>query len=479
MYIRSNEILIQPPSFITNSYDISVKHNRFAVISSVENLKHVLKKRTPDLTPVKTHMYHDDKEIVTKLSEFKPQNKYAKSPLIKRYTFKRTLSNLNAGGSTLTPPPHRPVQELTMANAITSITSKEHGKVKALEIEIQKHSKDNQVYEQYLTNKLIEFQEVIERTGREVAKCKKDLEELEKSQKKIEKNYEREKKSIAFKQTEQLLSMHMVNGKKKADMDVSEEREYFTLKEQMRKAKRELHEQFIENHERICGIVERKRGYLESVQESKKRQIQDLKDQQEIMFGFLCKNLKEGIDLREDGIRWCIKAIWKMNQAVPISSFPKYLDDISAQFLLVLTKIDLEVEDLEKKLQGYRGQIKEDRPEMSLSKSSYEMIQSVRSRIKLLTQKSRDVSTGKVHIGDTIETNREGNVDRYNDINFIKKAIKELSKTRSQLSLQELKRVIEIHSRESHDKEIGIWHVIKCLFGEKSRDFRKLISSKF
>ena len=90
-----------------------------------------------------------------------------------------------------------------------------------------------------------------------------------------------------------------------------------------------------------------------------KMRLQKIK---EGIVNFYCNILKQGMDIREDGIRWAIKAMWKINEPVPISMFPKFIDDESAYFLLKMTKKDLKLDFLNKKLEEIKKKIRKKRP---------------------------------------------------------------------------------------------------------------------
>ena len=446
-------------------------------VTSVENLKHALKVRNLQVIPAGLpRPINEEKETVAKLSDFKPRMpRLTKSPLVKRYTFRRTISNLN-----LTPPPKRPAEEKpTLAKLMQVIASNERGKAKHLEIEMQKYSKSNQEYEESLMDKLGEIKDNIERATREINKSKADVETIQERKIALGREYEGKVNSISFKQTEHALSAFRVNGKKKLNMEASDEREYFTLKEQLRKAKRDLHASFIENSEKLNEVLGIRQRILDDAHGKKQEYLKELKEMQEIMLAFHCNNLKNGMDLRDDGIRWCIKAIWNMNQPVPISSFPKFLDEESAEFLLVVAQIELQINELEKKLSVFRDRLKDNRLDTSISKTSLEMIRSVKGRLKQISQKSKNIDTGRVHTEETEEASiREECTERFNDIDQLKNEIREENNAKLQLSAQEIRRIVENYSTSHRNKEVGLLHVIKCLVGERSRDFRKLTQVK-
>lgn len=198
---------------------------------------------------------------------------------------------------------------------------------------------------------------------------------------------------------------------------------------------------------------------------------------QEILISFYCKTLKDGMDLREDGIKWCIKATWKLSQPIPFRSFPKFLDDESAQYLLRTSQLELEIENLKEKLNKYREQIKRDSSQNRLAKTQKELFNVIRSRLKQITQKSQFLNSNAIVTEDTLSTSYfDASYDKYTDINSLKVQIREKEKLKNILTDQEVKRVVQNYKPEA-DNNIGIMHIIRALVGDKVRVYRAMASS--
>lgn len=76
------------------------------------------------------------------------------------------------------------------------------------------------------------------------------------------------------------------------------------------------------NQERINNIRER-------IKENK----EVLKDIRFDLLNHYKKVLKEGKDLRSEGLCWIIKAIWGIGETVMFSYFPNFLDEKCVKFL--------------------------------------------------------------------------------------------------------------------------------------------------
>ena len=477
LFLKNEEILVQPPSFLTETSGVNKQLFSTLVTSTIEHLRDVV--QSHQLKHEKTEQFNqltEEKASVEKLSEFKNRRKRnGRSPLPKAMTFRKTFTVMHQdGGKSSNPSPKKIEKKPTLANLMQRILSNEKGRVKSIEFEMQQYSEDNKQYEKTLKHKLKSTQENIEKVSQNIIKSKEESKEIIESKIIAQKEYEENMNNIAFKDKEHTLSMYMINGKKKNHMEVSEEREYFTLKEILRKSKRDLHSSYIENQEKIQENIDRSISNIESLQDIKRNLQNELKEIQENLLAFYCKNLKDGMDLREDGIRWCIKKIWKMNQPVPISSFPKYLDQKSSFFLLNMSNIDLEIVKLEINLSDYREQIKKDMNSSRTSKSPTDLYRTVKNRIRIASQKSRALSTKKIYIKEEENLfSADNSLIRYHDINYLKETIKEKENIKANLSLAEIQRVVENYKIDNN--ELGLMHVIRCLVGEKLKDFRKYL----
>ena len=71
--------------------------------------------------------------------------------------------------------------------------------------------------------------------------------------------------------------------------------------------------------------------------------------------------LYEGKDIRKEGLTWVIQAIWNLKSEILPSYFPKYLDEISIEFLLDYSKNNIKLKDLYKLLQKITSKINENK----------------------------------------------------------------------------------------------------------------------
>jgi hypothetical protein len=447
-------------------------------LTNLEDLKSILRgRRLKSLTAHKRTTENDEMESVLKLSEFKVPHRVGRSPLSRKYTFRRSYTNLNHDVKSNQPSPVKLDENPNFVIALQSLVSKEKGKSKDTEQEMIRFTESNKDYEAGLLSRMKKMSQDIEETSEFLTNYKLKIKLAQSERQREAKLYEEKMTEIMSNETNLTLSMHSFKGKKKHP-DVSEERQYFIVKEALRTAKRELHAHHIEIIEKSTHELENMNLLLISYQTHKKNCQKELKDLQDSLINFYCMNLKEGMDLREDGIRWTIKSLWKMKQAVPVSAFPRYLDDESSHFLLFMAEKDLESTFLQKRLDQLREEIKKDHMNSGFTKSPKELFDIVQGRLRDIKRRTKALSLDSseiIQFGKTDEN--ENSVYRYDEIKHLKNQLKNDKESVASLMMEEVKRVVGNYNPET-TKNVGITHIIRCLVGDKYKDFRKLARMK-
>ena len=67
--------------------------------------------------------------------------------------------------------------------------------------------------------------------------------------------------------------------------------------------------------------------------------------------------LKEGNDTRNEGLSWIVKEIFYLGKNALISYFPKYLDDISIQYIINQAKLNILMENYENQIKKIRNDL--------------------------------------------------------------------------------------------------------------------------
>ena len=90
--------------------------------------------------------------------------------------------------------------------------------------------------------------------------------------------------------------------------------------------------------------------------EQEKKDLKNIKDDiSEKLYSHYLKNLKEGIDTRNQGLSYIIKEIFNLDKAALISYFPDYLDFESINYLLRQATLRLKLEDENKQMKKLKN----------------------------------------------------------------------------------------------------------------------------
>jgi hypothetical protein len=473
LYFPNDDILIQPPSFLHASDPIKDSSSR-VYVSNLEEVKTILRgRRLKSVQNRQKSSQDSDQEGVLQLSDFKAPSSI-RSPVSRRYTFKKSFSNSSQDQKSAKISPVKVEETPKFILSLQSIASREKGKEKELEQDLSKFTENNKGYEKSLNCRIEKLLIDLEEISEFLTQYKGKITDTQAEKVAEAKLYDVKMNEIMNKEAGHNLLIHSAKMKKRHSHDVSEERDHLLFKETIRKAKRDLHQSHIENTEKYSAALSNMHLFLEKRQAEKRACQKELKDLQESLVNFYCTNLKESMDLREDGIRWTIKSLWKMKQAVPVSAFPKFLDDESSHFLLVLSEKELETVSLNSRLAELREEIKKNRLNSSFSKRPWELYEIVKERLREIKQKSRALS---VNYDSMFAQTSEFSTSRFDEIREIKMKLKENEKIVGGMTVEEVKRVVGNYRPENF-KDIGISHVVRTLVGDKYKDFRKFARLK-
>ena len=158
--------------------------------------------------------------------------------------------------------------------------------------------------------------------------------------------------------------------------------------------------------------------------------------------------LYNGKEIRNDGLIWIIKAIWKMGENVPLSFMPTFLDLDAIKYLFNMTKISIEIDSTKKyiydimrklkekvnslpknKLMSFKDQFKEEsKSKINNDKVAFkdfdEFDNNENDNVK---NNNNDVNNIKLNLLPSFEKNRKSSLRNGNKYIFKKKLIKSLS----------------------------------------------------
>ena len=474
--LNHNEAFIKQPGFL-DSGDFPHDKWKGAVLVEVDQLKEFLmqKRVAKEKVVRKSKEDNNEEEAVKNLSQWKRTSTPA-SPLLRKYTFKRQLSNTGIGSEgkekarssshAVTIAPSRRLSSYTFYNQVYSIVASERFKKKKNEDQFFRISVNNVEAENEINNE-------IERVDSELNEFKKTIryldELIEKVREKIrncEKAHEESQRELKNYEIAEYLSMTKVNG------GGVEEGKGLVFKERIRKSKRELHKKHLEEMDELNYALSGARSKLEQCDFERQKSKKRLKDYKEDILNLYYRILKEGKDLRTEGLRWVIKALWKNGGYIPLSTFPKYLDDENIVFLVKVSEKDLEAEHLSSKIETMRREARSRRTNSSIS-SSRELYQSVKTRLKDLSR-SVICSPLEVPLKPSNSTVTETNSNCYSELGAMRDRINGINEWVREFTHKEIKRTTENYKSTAGEAEkVGLYHLIKCLVGEKVREFNK------
>jgi len=205
--------------------------------------------------------------------------------------------------------------------------------------------------------------DIIKSEGKQQQKGK-----IEKNQESMNINYEATEtykyKALVSKLEKKKLSEHDLIKRKKENMEKIKEIKQIMINE---KLKEKLEEQKVDQDENIkrpeiketVKIIKRKKSQLnlanyEEILTNLKKEAEEIKREQmelsgkievlkyqlailrEELYEHYHKLLMEGVDTRNEGLSWIIKAIWNLGKNVNMSKFPHFLDQLCIRYIFLV-----------------------------------------------------------------------------------------------------------------------------------------------
>lgn len=481
IYLPNDDILICPPLFIEVDDEIQLEKPKNKTFSSTEQLKTILRGRQMKKSiNSKCITGEDDEETVKKLSEWKSVDS-PKSAIKRKFTFRRgttsvkatdSKSSLRSGTLIKTNPCESELD--TIATMFKGLVALEKYTKKKVDLESKQITETNLQRERNIKHKINAANKEMQHLKHLYNENMQKLEKYKKEYEDLHKNHEDNLGEISKQEAQELLLSD--KGKKKL-LKPGEESRNFIKKEKLRQQKQEVHKKYQEGQEYYSSKISDLKGMLEVAKAEKQVCKKNLINYREELVSLYCRALKDGKDLRTDGLRWIIKSLWKMNECVPLSSFPKFFDEDSYQFLLIMSEKDLELENLTKKLEDLRVEIRSKRKKCSVS-TERELYKTIRSRLRSISQSSvgqnldgNSVIEGEFEVKKKDDFEENGS---YLELSRIRGLIAEINESIKQMSLAEVKRITEIYKNDSGESgKLGVFHIIKCLVGDRVREFNK------
>lgn len=489
LFFPTDDILVVPPEILNQPTNFPEEKIKNKTLSSSNQLISILRGRRLKKQDLQKKAANDDeKETVKKLSEWK-RNNSPKSPIMRKFTFKRAFTLNNITNEQRSPTristelekiiPTRLNTLESLISAVHSILTAERFKKRVQDEEIKKISESNQDYERQVKDRIIRASKEIQGLKDFIHANTARLEELKKEKEDCDKAFEQKCTSFSTIEAHELMLRDKEKGRK--SIKPSEEKEYFIKKEKLRQAKHEIHKKYQEETDRLVGAIENLMKTIEQAEYQRRISKKELKEYQEQIVMLYCRALRDGKDLRSDGLRWVIKALWAMNEPIPLSAFPKFIDEESIQFLLDIAEKDVEIEMYERELERLRTEVKNQRPSSAVP-SARNLYKDVKQRLRDISQSSIGKPVFSPSYTEETDISRKSyfklEPSIYTGISELRDKICKIHELVKEITNNEIKRVTESYQpNQSGEEEIGIMHIIRCLVGDKVREFNKYTRS--
>ena len=476
LFFPNDDILVKPPNFIEIAEETQIV-NKNKTFSNTDQLKVILKGRRSKKQAVKVD---DEEETVKRLEDWKAPES-PKSPLRKKFTFRRGITSRENSEVMRNKPKNLqmtliPVSVIdSVANVFRSIVAVERLKKKSLDAESKRITEANLALELSVKGKIMKVANQLEGIKAYLRENLAKLEELKVSLEGVEAENEEKMHEIGLNEAQELLFSE--KGKKRT-VRAGEESQYFIKKEKFRQAKQEIHKKYQDDKEFYAQAISKTQVSIRSTEALRVDCKKNLKLYREELTQLYCRALRDAQDIRSDGLRWVIKSLWKLNECVPVSAFPKFFDEDSCHFLVFIAEKDLELEKFTLKLDDMRKELKKRKNSYSI-KTTRELYKNIRSRLKMLSQSSigEDLRRsppnefGFVERGLDESMTHPGN---YAELSVIRDKITEISEFIRDYTNQEIKRITDNYQNSPGKAEsVGLFHLIRCLVGDRVREFNK------
>lgn len=454
---ENNQILVKPPDLLLDSSDQDPPNYKNCTFSTVSELKSLIRNRKSARHTNNT-LIQEDHEQVEKLNHWRLSSAGQPiRPSPKRFSFRRKFS--------VTEDPAI-VQKFTFIPKAreSNVSFLDRNKLKVMKNEYSQVSSKNQMIIETTKKNIQLVNNELEKLSLRSKIVKDDIEELMNKQSLMEVEYQSKLANLQQQETAILLITKNFHGQKL--FKIGDMHEAFVIREKIRKEKSDLHNSHQQNKENLLLVIQSKKKEQETLLFTKS----EIKKEQSLIKNSLSsiylKILKQGIDIREEGLRWVIKALWELKEPIPLLCFPSYLDEESSQYLLSMAMLELELTEYQKRLEDIRFRMKEERKAIGMKKNNEDLLLSVRERIK---QISKSVISGPVGGELILKEDNTCNSEGRNfahELTWIKENIDRIQKVISSQSEKEAVRVTE--NFKNNTQEYSISHILKALFGQKS-----------
>lgn len=180
----------------------------------------------------------------------------------------------------------------------------------------------------------------------------------------------------------------------KNQKNLGEEDKHFIEKQRIRALIQERTQEHFKEKGKLEEEIDEVQKKLGEATLHKRKIKKGLESIKKNLIGLYKNILKDGMDTRKDGLRWVIKAIWAMDEPIPISTFPNFLDGDSIYYLLQIAKLELDLDAAHKKLAAIKQGFQSQRSFSPVRVNSHDLWNHVQRRIRGI---SRSIVVGRTY----------------------------------------------------------------------------------
>ena len=303
LFFPANDVFVSPPEILSRSMDYQVEKFSDHAQSDIGELVSILKlRRVKRQDAQKKQIPDDEKETVRKLSEWKNM-----SPK-RKFTFRKMITINQAGRESNSiqryiPEIEKPEENCDILNSLVlkvqNIVTIEKNKRRNQDEEMKIISEKNLRFEEEVKKSIQRLSTDIKSLKHFIRESTNKLEALKKQFNERTKKYEEESAAISLSEAQELL----FKEKTKKVIKPCEEAQYLVRKDKFRKLKQDLHKKYQEDKEKINAIIESISNILDSSIHQRQVSKKELKQHHDNLVLLYCKTLKDGKDLRSEGLR--------------------------------------------------------------------------------------------------------------------------------------------------------------------------------
>ena len=119
----------------------------------------------------------------------------------------------------------------------------------------------------------------------------------------------------------------------------------------------EKKEEIQKNLEECMITLNNFKKQFEVIKEEYKLQKKYLEEKINFLYDYYHRKLYEGLDIRNEGLIWIMKAIWNLGKNIKMSFFPNFLDKTSIHYLFKVAHKNVEITKIKNEIQKYRREL--------------------------------------------------------------------------------------------------------------------------